>query len=687
MSTPSVRRALILEALIYLGIALGAVGPALLRRGEIVGDGVDMFGTFWFYWWIGDCIEHLRDPSFTDLMFYPLGKDIFAHTGNNFVDAVLSWPFQKVFGFPDYQPWFVLVVMVGNALSFRPLARDLLRSRAAVVAATALWEVSPFVMFELMTGRITQALLWFLPLAVRHFLHIGGVDADSRLPGAPPHPPRWRDPVLAGVFTGLQAWTYWFMGWFMALLFGWLAVVELLRSRGRRRWSRARLGGWLVAGLACGVVVAPGVVSMAMRAAMDAVPGMAHGGGIFDKPEPVANNVARTLHGYWLAETRGQPMFAYLLWGGGLAVAALVSPDRLRWVGAWVVAIAFAVGPVIPVGDGIVMPHYMLAYRYLPFFDRLWFPMRLVVIAMLAATVLLGQLVDRLDALCRKRWPRMPAAVLPAIFIGLGLWEQHRVLAFPLIHRDLTPPRTYEVIGELGGGLIELPMGLARVSIAWQPVHQQPTFGGMGENAPVFHPPGYRRRLANPFIVYLRRVTRDPETAGDFPDRAMQALVDEGFRWVVLDRQLVDSEFHKWSPSRRLPDSLLERAPFLVQDAISARLGPPAMVEGRLVTWDLVGGAEIPDDLRPTPASLYTRTWPQEEMPEYELWLRARGRIVDGGPAGGGTGQPAPRPSTRSTGSGRERASGPKGAPATAPQATPDPPPGGAPGTTSGGPP
>ncbi len=630
------RRALLVEALVYLGIALGAVGPALLRSGEIVGDGVDMFGTFWFYWWIGDCIEHLRDPSFTDLMFYPLGKDIFAHTGNNFVDAALSWPFQKLFGFPDYQPWFVLCVMLGNVLAFRPLARDLLKSRAAVVTATALWEISPFVLFELMTGRITQALLWFLPLAVRHFLHIGGVDAASRLPGASAHPARWRDPVLAGLYTGLQAWTYWFMGWFMGLLFAWLAVVELLRRPGGRG---RRLVGWLLAGAVCAAVVAPGAVSMFQRAAIDAVPGIAHGGGIFDKPEALANNVARTLHGYWLAETQGQPMFAYLLWGAGLAVAALLSPDRLRWVGAWIVAIAFAVGPVIPVGDGIVMPHYMLAYRFLPFFDRLWFPMRLVVIAMLAATLLLGQLVDRLDALRSRRWPSVPAALLPAAMIALGLAEQHHVLAWPLIHRDLTPPRTYRVIGEVGGGLIELPLGLARVSIAWQPIHQQPTFGGMGENAPIFHPRGYRRRLANSFIVFLRKVTRAPDDATDYREDALRALVDEGFRWVVLDRQLVDSEVHKWSLSRRLSTRFIEQAPFLVQAAISDKLGPPAMVEERLVTWDLVGGAAVPGDLQPTAASLSTRTWPREEMPEYELWLRQRGRISDGGPGGGhGTG-------------------------------------------------
>ena len=97
------------EWVVFLAIGLLAVGPAL-KSGHVVGDGVDMYGTLWFYWWIQDCILELENPSFTTLFFYPLGKDIFAHTGNNFVDAVASVPFQWLFGNPGYQRWFVLAV-------------------------------------------------------------------------------------------------------------------------------------------------------------------------------------------------------------------------------------------------------------------------------------------------------------------------------------------------------------------------------------------------------------------------------------------------------------------------------------------------------------------------------------------------------------------------------------------------
>ncbi|NOY26119.1 MAG: hypothetical protein GXP62_09630, partial [Oligoflexia bacterium] len=459
--------------------------------------------------------------------------------------------------------------------------------------------------------------------------HIGGVDGDARLPGARPHPARWRDALLTGVFTGLAAWTYWFMGYFMALLFAWLGGVDLVRRGARKR----RLLGFLVAAMAAAAVVGPGVLAMAGRVAAGAVPGLQRGAsGALDQPAAVANNVSQQLHGYWLMETQGQPLFGYLVWGLLLFLAACVARDRARWVGAWLVVMAFAIGPVLQVGAGISMPHYLLAYHYLPFFDRLWFPVRMVAVAMLAASVLLGMLVDRLDALRRARLPRLPAAVVPVLLVVVGMVEQHRVLAFPLLARDFSPPEIYRVIGSERGGLIELPIGMARISIAWQAVHQQPTFGGMAENAPIFHPAGFRRRLANPFILYLRRVTRDPDRELGYAPAALGRLVSEGFRWVVLDRQLVDSEVMRTSFARRVPASVLDRAPFYVQDNISAHIGAPVMAEGRLVVWDLVGGAEVPPELVPTRADLTERTWPKKEMPAYESWMRASGRLSGMGP-------------------------------------------------------
>ncbi len=522
-------------------------------------------------------------------------------------------PFQWIFGFPRYQPVFVAVILLGNALSFRPLARRVVGPGAAAWGATLLWELAPYTLFELMTGRLTQAFLWFLPPAVLAFLRVG---EDRRWRGL-------RAPILAGLATGMLAWTYWFYGYFLALLLAWLAALALFRGE---RPRKALIRGYLVAGLACLLVVAPGVWAMAGRQAAGAVPGVAEGGGSWlSWPETLQNNVASTLHGYLLLERHGQPMFGNLAWGGGVLAWLALGRERLRFGGFALIALAFALGPVLPVGEGLPMPHYLFAYHHLPFFDRLWFPYRLVVFAFLAASLGIGtalaRLLPRLGGGARRAWL---VAALPALVTAA---EQHRHLAFPLLHRDFRPPAVMRWVGEVGGGLIELPIGIARVSIAWQAVHHQPTFGGMGENAPIFWPPGFRRRLRNGFIHDLRQLTRDPRTALDYDPADRERLVAEGFRWVVLDRHLVDADLHRWPWYRRASPAERDRAPFAVQDRITRDLGEPVAAEGPLVVWDLVGGAEPPEDLRPTPASLNERTWPTDDMPAYEAHYRELGRL------------------------------------------------------------
>lgn len=621
----------IVEVTSYALVALVAVAGALGAAGHVVGDGVDLYGTFWFFWWIKDCLEQARDPSFTDMMFHPLGKNIFAHTGNNFVDALASVPFQAAFGFPRYQPWFIGLVLFVNGLSFRPLAREILGPGRpwSVWTSTILWMICPFTLFELMCGRLTQAFLWFLPPAILWFLRIG-------------HARRGRlgwlvAPTLAGLFTGLQGWTYWFMGWFMAFAFAWLAVGELRRGI----VSPRRLAlGWLTAALVCGLVIAPGALAMASAADQELVPGLVADSAdtVFAKPKALANNVAPMLHGVVLMERFGQPMFTTWTWGAAaLLVLLFAGKERRRWFGLLLFFLLFGVGPILPDRDGnqwLPMPHYQLAYRFLPYFDRLWFPYRMEVMSQLAAAVGLGVVLSRLEGALAWRLKRATGLVFGAVVL-LFMAEQNEHLAYPLLHRDFTPPSVYRWLHDQPGSLIELPIGMSRISISWQAVHERPTFGGMAENAQIFWPEGMKRRMSLNLIRFLKDVTYNPSTKLTVSNRDKQRLLDEGFRWVVMDRHLVDCDLFR--PRGTALPSDADQIVFRAQDRVSAELGPPVAVDGELVVWDLAGEAVAPAALQPTAQTLSHRTWTTEDMPEYERHLREVGRFpADGGPGGGG---------------------------------------------------
>ena len=597
--SPSVPRWLELGS--YTLVAIGAVLPAILS-GEIIGDGVDLFGTFWFYWWIQECIASWSDPGFTQLFFFPLGKDIFAHTGNNFVDALLAQPFQYVIGYPTYQPWFIGFLLLANGLCFRPLARHVLGTGPAAWGATLLWMVAPYALFEFITGRLTQATLLFIPLAIYHFLRIGEG--------------RKRDPVLAGLWTGVAGWAYWFNGYFVVFVMAWLAVVALIK---REHPRRTLLLGWLIAGLTCLLVIGPAYSQMSGLASSGDVPGLSEAGSIFMPPEAVSNNVAPTLHGYFLMESVGHPMFSNLIWGGGLAMFVLLGRQRLRWLGFILVTLLIGVGPVLDFGEqSFVLPYYMAAYHYLPFFDRLWFPYRILGVTFVGVAIGIGTLIRRVEH-------HRLAVALPLLLTAVTLVEQNEHLTYPLLSRDLTPPAVYSHIGQLGGALIEAPLGVSRSSIAYQPVHGQPTFGGMGESASVLWPDGYRRRLGNTFIQYVKYITRDPVNPRPYKDNHLATLKAEGYRWLILDRRLVDSEGAR--RSRESDSTTPTDLPFKTTAAIIDDLGLPWAVDGELVVWDLVGDSPTPIGLEPTDENLTVRTWEPETMPEYESHLREMGRL------------------------------------------------------------
>ncbi len=598
-------RGLGLEVLAYVGLALLAISPAL-ASGHVVGDGVDAYGTLWFYWWVQHCVTTLTDPGFTDFFFYPLGKDIFAHTGNNFVDALFAAPLYWLFGNPGYQRWFVLAMLVANALTFRVLARGLFTSRWAVIAATVAWMLNPYVVFEITCGRLTQAFLPFLPLAVHCFL---AMEKDSR----------WRNALYCGLFVALQAWTYWFMGWFVAFLLFGLGLHALVRSEERGRL----LGRYAVAGAMCALLVLPAALRMAGLAAEGAVPGLSDGPAeMLALPSALSNNVSSNLHGLLLAEFEGAPLLTNWAWWPCLLAWLALGRDRWRWVPAFLAILLLAIGPVYegPGADGpVVLPWYMALYHYLPAFDRLWFPYRMASVLFLVLCVGLGGLAQRAFERGWGRW--IPLAC--GLFTVVSLADSALYGVFPFVTRDATLPRTFEIVRDEGGGVIHLPFGISQPAIVWQTMHEQKLFGGMGENARLLWPEGFKNRLRNSFVSALIEATRSRGDVQTYSEGQRQRFEDEGFRWVVFHRDLAEVDIKQWA-KQRLSDQQREEAVFDTTEALVEILGDPVLVEGEYVLWDL--REELPTR---SPPELWTRSWPAHEGTRYERRLREWGRLSD----------------------------------------------------------
>jgi len=602
-----------LEWAAYIFAAVLAIAPAL-QANHVVGDGVDMYGTIWFYWWIQQCIQTWTDPGFTDWFFFPLGKDIFAHTGNNFVDAVFAAPFYWVFGSPGYHRWFILCLLLANAASFRVFAKGMFTSQWAVFVSTLVWMLNPFVLFEITCGRSTQAFLPFMPLAFHFLIQLEKPAQGWRI---------WGFPALAGLLVALQAWTYWFMGYFMMLVILPMAVWALWRSEHRRML----LLRYLIAGVVCLVCVAPAALAISGLASQGEVPGLTEVESIdlFAPPGSIANNVSPFLHGWIFAEFMGTPLLLSFAWTPLLVAWLAFGRDRMRFAFGFFLVWLFAIGPVFhpPVVNPPVWavdPLYMAAYHYLPFFDRLWFPYRMVVMCFFILCFGAGQLIERLQ----ERGPKWGGAVVLAIFLVVTLGEQARLRVFPFVSKDLTLPATYAMIRDNPGKVIHLPFGISQPSIVWQTFYEQKMFGGMGENASILLPDGFDKRIRrNAFIKALVQVGRTPKLpVNTFPPAHREAFEEQGFRWVVLHRDLQEGVANR----RREPKP--ESYAFAATERLTELLGPPVAVDGVLVTWDLTGEQEPLFGFEPGPGLLTERDWKSSVgTPAYEKALQDSGRL------------------------------------------------------------
>jgi hypothetical protein len=80
---------------------------------------VDAWGTQWFYWFTERVMLGGDDVAKTAVFFHPHGKDIYAHTGGNVLDALIAIPFRALFGRVVGYNLFILVILATNALAMR----------------------------------------------------------------------------------------------------------------------------------------------------------------------------------------------------------------------------------------------------------------------------------------------------------------------------------------------------------------------------------------------------------------------------------------------------------------------------------------------------------------------------------------------------------------------------------------
>lgn len=193
--------------------------------------------------------------------------------------------------------------------------------------------------------------------------------------------------------------------------------------------------------------------------------------------------------------------------------------------------------PRLPTGGLLPIPLPWLGlHTALPFFDRLWWPIRASLLAVPALAVLAARGVQALSS-------RAPAAGRTPLRLVLATAVLAEVVlggAYLPVTRGPAPPLDEALYARLDGAVVTTPVlgrsSHARHALWAQAFHGRPVSAGLGDHLAEHVPAAHRDYVeANDLLAALHAVSQDRGAATVITPDAVQTLLDDGFRWVVVD--------------------------------------------------------------------------------------------------------------------------------------------------------
>lgn len=568
--------------LLSVAVSVALTWPTALHLDEVLVGGGELGGWLWRQWWHFTEVdaaarEELGLVGGLELVL-SLGR--YPETGNILDILFLSYPLDRLAGFPAHHNLKVLVILVGNGLCAYVLARSLSTSPWVALVASVVGILNPLVIQDINKTGLRQVLLWWVLL---YPVFLARAERTERP----------RDAALAGVALVLVAAFYWFYGLFA----GMFTVIRLAAWWWRTRAGPVRILRWLGP---MGLVTAVGALVFLSPYLSSGEEASGQGGSSrlpevtlfvpypkYDtvsaaplRPSNYRENVLSSLHrgidSAWPADTAWNPAHGAQAWPIAVffvgVLPALFLPRARSWVVVWLVFWLGSMGPflklgagkdtaeVVMLGDFVVRLPYAIMFQFIPGMSRMFGPYRLAAFAVVAGVALLALSLDQ-----ARGWRRV---VLP----GLTLLA---MLLQPFYRFDLGPvggggrPDMWRVPVQVSGfqlpdwyaglepdeweGIIELPLEQQQdLLAAYQAFHRRKVYRSWA-TLPAIPPllrstgggePGRRLRwLAapepnrDPASEVFRELSREPAETdlSQLRPEDLQRVLDAGdYRYIVV---------------------------------------------------------------------------------------------------------------------------------------------------------
>ena len=493
-----------------------------------------------YHWLIHQ--EGLFGAVNSDLLLYPVEVNWLTKLGFP-LDAIISYPFTLLFGWPAGYTLFILGSLWLGGVSMAWLAGRWWRSNAAALIAGVTLQCSCLISWELNSGKVAHIFgVIFIPLSIGYFcLAVSGQ--------------RWRPALKAGVCCGVAMLSFWFFGFFLAVALGILLVAAVIEGR---TFFKPCLG------FALGALIVAGLPAWYTLEYLENVPGINLGP--WDTFSHLGQEMplAKWIAGENLILQSQDPMGLHTV---HLVVTTLffigvIGVRPRRWVtpAVWAaMGLVLALGPWVPLPGGTTLPGPYLALLDVPLLGRLWWPYQMLFLVTPAVALLAGGGGARLERFLARgrrllsseqegeppRWvPRWTSRLAPlvgplaaAAVLVEAFWS---VPALPLAATSAKPSSKAVFLAQEEGPLLLLPFHRGNGQRAFGMLIDQISHGRSLVNGRAFPfetlaPVEYRLSPIWPAVSFLARCEQDATTEYSGPEDPQGRLKEIGLSQITVD--------------------------------------------------------------------------------------------------------------------------------------------------------
>lgn len=531
-----------------------------------VGEG-ELEGWLWRYWWMKKLLSSLwaqTPKDWSAIIYTYLCAGNYPETGNVFDLQTFSLILEPIFGDPAYYNIKIALILFLNGIAGYALCKYLTKSPIISLMGAAVLALNPYVLSEISSGRPRQAMLFTMPLfAMYLFENYRTLSLKSAL---------W-----AGFWLGLTAAVYLYYG-MAALFFGLIFLIYHLIFD--RKNFTATFAKYVMVMLVIFVLVSGPFSFRYIEIVMmgKELPEVTYGRDFppldflfkdfsqLDPRDELSHSIMRYRYSsqpvdfpFLLRYNVNLPLVVTLLI---LIPMFFVKPVPWFWIITLFFFYFLSLGPYLKVGSGhenyvrifegrgVPLP-YVVFFKYVPFFARLFAPLRLLGMFYVSAVALvvintkyvIGKIREKFSGLGKVEVNLIKSAFV-VLFISLMVLQMFSSRQLPIPLTKIVVPEVYKNLREYPGkfGIIQVPFRTGDFVNYYQIYHKKRLLWGWASGSvPNNFPPSEALYLAlpnfkhdNSFIRYLEELNTKPEDPPDFKDEDLKRLKYNGYRFVVL---------------------------------------------------------------------------------------------------------------------------------------------------------